>query len=357
MSAFDNTANKKTSNKSKSVKAANNAVLPPISPPKTEEVEKIFVSDTEAHDAEVPLTVETDADAGNATAKKPRVKKTIPVKYMRIVSFTFSVLANISSISPDQAYDVLVDTFGLDSDVDSVIKAVDDRLNDDEMLENTKTFLKIKKAERVKAAKDAVKLANKEAAKAERAASRAAAKAASLTESLLEKADQIDDVVVSQKKERAPRKVKKEADVQVPPPLTQTLLNAGFTEDQLMGSPVKTSKQNSPANIIKEARELAEKALENTVSIDSEQVAPEPKTPVKRTKKVVVPPIQTENLTIEEPSVFQPTSLKEQSEKLADQKSVAKNLQANRATTAKKGKRPATAAAVATPELAADQEM
>lgn len=379
MSAFANNASTKVS-KTKSVKTnpVNTVVLPPISPPKNTvpEVEKIFVSE---HECEVvtngavvnELIVDVSDEA--ETTKGPRVRKVIPIKYMKLISFTFNVLANFTSITPDEAYDILVSTFRLEEDIETIMNTAHEKMNDAEMLKNTKVFLKTKKAERIKAAKDAVKAAEKAAekavkdaekaaekalkdaekatAKAAAKASRDAEKAASLTTKLVEKADDVATVVALndenkeanvevkktlKKAKNAANKALENTDVQVPPPLTQALLNAGFTEDELMGQAV--------------------------VPVAS------PKPVTKRFKKAAPAPIQTENLEVVEPVIVEsvfvlPTTLKEQDHKLDEKKNVAKNLQASRVASTKKPRKvaaatsDATSAVPVTDELNADAEV
>ncbi len=376
MSDFDNTVSIKTSTKTAKAKSAktnpvNTVVLPPISPPKNAvpEVEKIFVSEHEAEDVhDVVPALESEAESPvpkdeSATPKAPRVRKVIPIKYMKLISFTFNVLANFTSITPDEAYDILVSTFRLGEDIETIMESAFTKMNDEEMLKNTKVFLKTKKAERIKAAKDAekaqvkaevkaVKDAEKAAAKAQAKIVKDAEKAASLTTKLVEKADEVEAVVaVDQENREANPEVKKTLrkaknaaskaleNTQVPPPLTQTLLNAGFTEEELIGQTTTT-------------------ATATTVDIAS------PKPVTKRFKKAAPAPIQTENLEVVEPvveSVFVPTTLKEQDQKLDEKKSVAKNLQASRAASTKKPRKgtaaAATAVAVVTDELNVDAEV
>lgn len=393
MSAFDNTVPIKTSTKvakAKSVKTnpVNTVVLPPISPPKNAvpEVEKIFVSEHEAEDVhDFVSALESEAESPvpegetatprapriikeSATPKAPRVRKVIPIKYMKLISFTFNVLANFTCITPDEAYDILVSTFRLGEDIETIMESALAKMKDEEMLTNTKVFLKTKKAERIKAAKDAEKAQAKAAVKAEKDAEKATAKAqakvakdaekvASLTNKLVEKADEVEAVVaVDQENREANPEVKKTLrkaknaaskaleNTMVPPPLTQALLNAGFTEVELMGQATTAT----------------------TITAIDDVDSPKPIT--KRFKKAVPAPIQTENLEVVEPvveSVFVPTTLKEQDQKLDEKKSVAKNLQASRAASTKKPRKGAAAAetaaattcAVVTDELNADAEV
>lgn len=341
MSVFENTVSIKTSTKAAKVKSVktnpiNTVILPHISPSNNTvpEVEKIFVSEheTEAvHDVVPALESEAKSpvpESETATPKAPRVRKVIPIKYMKLISFTFNVLANFISITPDEAYDILVSTFRLEEDIETIMKSAFAKMNDEEMLKNTKVFLKTKKAEHIKAAKDA----EKAAAKAQAKIVKDAEKAASLTTKLVEKADEVEAVVaVDQENREANPEVKK---------------------------------------TLRKAKNVASKALENTLvypqvtdAVTVETVA-SPKPVTKRFKKAAPAPIQTENLEVVEPvveSVFVPTTLKEQDQKLDEKKSVAKNLQASRAASAKKPRKGAaaatTATAAVTDELNADAEV